>query len=105
MPEKMIHCIVCGIEIPKDQRDTGDPRICDSCWRCPNCGVGVEFEDKTGRKMEGLLIEDEYVNCYNCEKGWLVKNFEKVVLRAKKINPVKCPHCKGRGWVFEKCQS
>lgn len=105
MQTAQVFCVVCGVEIPKNEYETGDPRICEKCWKCPHCGVGVDYKDIDGKLRQGLVMEDTYVNCSSCEKGWVAKNFEKAVLRAKHLNPVKCSCCNGKGWVFEKCQS
>lgn len=105
MPKNQILCIVCNEEIPENSYDKGDPKICEKCWKCPDCGVGVDYRDDEGRISNGLILEEGYVNCYSCEGGWTVKEYEKAILKANKVKLTKCPHCKGQGWITEKCQS
>lgn len=86
-------CIVCGKKVSEND----GPRVCDECWKCPECGVGVEGEDgDTGL----VLDEDDCVVCYACDASWDNKHFEGALL--KKHDRTTCPTCKGSGTVPKK---
>lgn len=97
-------CLICGKVI--ENHDTGDPRICEQCWKCPVCGVGFEFSiDSENDEISGGLWIDHscdstVVECCNCDRTWTSEQFERVVIEKEKMT--KCPHCKGRGLVRKK---
>jgi len=96
-----IACILCGKLFEIEKSPDGKPvgaRICDSCWQCPKCGVGVCVDiDGVEYYDQGLIEEDAGIYCYVCNRGWTAKALERALL--KKKNRVKCPHCKGAGYV------
>lgn len=81
-------CVVCGK--PVISFDEGDPRVCEACWRCPECGVRSHYRNRLGFLEYGLLIEIESgkkeVVCYKCSilGSWTPKQFERAVIKARK---------------------
>jgi hypothetical protein len=90
-------CLVCGHFLTTEEYEDGNSRICDKCWKCPKCGVGVTTEN--GR--DGIIIEeDDTIICHPCDMAWGFRRFENILV--KKANLVTCPTCKGKGTVSGK---
>ena len=76
----------------------------DEQWECPKCGRGndVFYISESVDADCILLHDDDFIVCENCEREWTGKKLAAVM--AKKACMVKCPHCKGSGFVKEKCE-
>jgi len=92
---KRMECLVCGKPVVADEED--EPRICEDCWRCPECGCSHDSDDEEGMEWhEGFIIESEdNVVCHKCDNSWTYRGIEAAILA--KSNRTVCPHCKGTG--------
>ena len=76
----------------------------DEEWLCPKCGAEAgdfyiearENENDSSPDCE-LLHEDDVLDCNGC--GYSVSGKAFSALIVKKKNLVKCPCCKGKGYV------
>lgn len=74
----------------------------DEEWRCPKCGAGAgdfycdTWEEGADEYCE-LLHESADVRCIMCDYKTTGKAFSALIV--KKGNLVKCPCCKGKGFV------
>ncbi len=74
--------------------------IPDKEWLCPNCGADADHFYIDVADMEDdceLSHKDDVAVCMRCQRAWKLPALIK--LWAKKHNMIKCPHCKGTGWV------
>ena len=87
-------------------------QVSDEEWKCPKCGVGVEYTDKYGDIQEGFVIsdsvnydcdllhDDDEVECCRC--GYTASGYKYVREYIKIKNLVQCPCCKGKGVITKK---
>ena len=77
----------------------------DEQWKCPKCGRGSDVFYMSDDSIDcycPLLHDDDYIVCENCEREWTGKKLAAVM--AKNAGLVKCPHCKGSGFVKEETE-
>lgn len=69
----------------------------DDEWKCPECGSKEISIDDSPNFECGLIHPDDYVLCEDCLTEFSGQEI------AEKLGgkTVKCPHCKGTGWVTE----
>jgi hypothetical protein len=75
--------------------------IPDDEWACPSCGSKDEFYidevyDCGNPECDKTHAQDVVV-CYHCNNSWSLQTI--INKWAKKKAMVKCPCCKGTGWV------
>jgi hypothetical protein len=75
--------------------------IPDDEWACPLCGNKDDFwiervYDCGDPRCEKNHAQDIVV-CFKCKKSWSLQTIIKMWV--KKKNMVKCPCCKGTGWI------
>lgn len=78
----------------------------DEEFLCPKCGSSEFFIDEgpgvdalSGVACE-LLHDEDVICCYDCGHTISGKKFANMVLKKEKL--IKCPHCKGKGYIKEK---
>lgn len=92
---KKVFCVGCGRTILPANYEPGDPKVCEKCWQCPDCGMSHHTKDGE----EGCIVDaDDEVLCRACGGGvWSFSEFEKAT--KKRGSMEKCPICKGSGMV------
>lgn len=78
-------------------------QVPDEHWKCPKCGSGegdffVEFavDDEDCE----ILHDDDDVICSQCDYSASGRSYSR--LMSKGLHLVKCPHCKGSGYIEKK---
>lgn len=77
----------------------------DEEFVCPKCGSSEFFLQEgpgvdTDEGVECELLHDEdLVMCEDCRHEVFGKRLANMILKKEKL--VRCPHCKGRGYVQE----
>lgn len=87
------------------------PRMPDE-WKCPKCGVGVDFRDSSGRMTDGWVIQNtaedaagdcdlnhsaDNIGCGQCGYGCSGEALARRLQKAAGM--VRCGHCNGSGLV------
>lgn len=88
-------------------------QVLDNEWICPKCGVSTQYTDEDGVEQEGWVVANsdnfdceklhynDELECGACGVSMSGEEYAKWY-ESSKSKMVKCPHCKGTGYVKKK---